>query len=141
MSTEAKLTVRQIIAKHFTRKLESAEKILQKFKDGLNEDAAYQMMWADSAFRATAEITVAKQILHLIDDSTEQFNIMGDETLVQEIADILLRNVLNKAKNVDNKSTSVSSNFMHECLIASRSEAYDWVKSFVGLVGEFGNRD
>jgi len=134
MSTEAKLTVRQIIANHFTRKLESAEKILQKFKEGVEQDPEYQLNWADNAFRATAEIVVGRQVLHLIDDNTFEFNFMGDERLVQEVSNVLLGNIVNKAKNIDNKSTSVSSNFMQDCLLASRTEAYDWVKSFVGLV-------
>lgn len=114
-------TVRFELLTHFHVQAATAEAELKqfmlKFQNGEEVNA---MRWADAIFVATAKKWVAEMVVYQLKHFTD----------LKDVVESLQRSVLDKARYVHNKSTSVSSNYLSECELSAVTQAYEVVKSF-----------
>jgi len=111
-------TRRATMLMSFRSDVEAADQTIAKFTKGMAEDPVYTLQWAADSFNAAAKRDVANQVICLLERVED----------VEGLRIILLEGVMNKAQYINNKSTSTCSNFMEECVLAARTEAYDCFK-------------
>lgn len=102
----------------FQFNFEVAEAALEKFSNNVTDDPVHTLSWATDAFNAAAKRDVALQVIHLLQHSLD----------IKTIQTVLLDGIVNKAHYINNKSTSTCSNYMEECMLAARVEAYERFK-------------
>lgn len=124
----AKKNVREVIAKHYNEVLEFRTRQLKEFAEKLVKAPAHEMSWADNTFMHAAHISVAQQVLSMLDPKDLYFSGLDDAKLLKTAIEYMHEGVINKAQYAYNKSTSVSGSYMQECMMAAQTEAYSWLK-------------
>lgn len=105
----------------------SKEKLAKFANDIVNSDPQFHMEWADSAFLAAAEHSVAQQIVSCLVHYEK----------IKDIREILEDNVRNLARYVFNKSTSPSKNYAEECRLHALQTALDTLRHVKDLEADY----
>lgn len=79
------------------------------------------MEWADGAFTVVAQKSVFTQVLYCLRHYSE----------LQDVVDTLQRSILDGARYINNKSTSVSADFLKECRVSELVQAMESVKNHI----------
>ncbi len=113
-------SIRARLVELFCRQEIEADKVIAEFQEKLGTEPDKAMTWADNIFDQVAKKSVAKQVLYCLKHFSE----------LQEIADTLHRSMMDGARYINNKSTSVSDNFMKECRVSALVLAMETVKNY-----------
>lgn len=112
-------SIRDKLTEHYQYRTTAAKGVIAEFQTALTNDPIHAVKWADKVFVAAGELEAASAVLSMLKHYTE----------MDEIVDSLQATVLNKARYVNGKSTSVSSNFMQDNVLAAFVEAFETVRS------------
>lgn len=114
-------TVRAILHDHFRGKIKESVRKINEFKAKLDTDPLMAMTWADDVYAATARKSTAETVIYLLEHFTE----------LSEVLESLFDTVRARARYINNKSTSVSSNFMGENMLAEVTQAYEEISNSI----------
>lgn len=114
-------TRRAVLHDHYMGKIEMAERKMNEFKAKLDSEPLQAMTWADGLYEAVARKSIAQMVIYLLEHFTE----------LDEVVESLADSVITKARYINNKSTSVSSNYMAENMLAEVTQAYEEVRNAV----------
>ena len=90
-----------------------AKRVIEKHISDLNENPAYAMSWSRGAFTAAAEVEFAGQWLYFLGQKHEDRD-AAFETLAVGVS----KTVADKARYINNHSSSATSNLMDQCQLA-----------------------
>lgn len=100
---------------------DGCETDIKKFVESFaNNNAAYVLSWSANTFVRAAELSFAKQLLGLI-TGLRDTGLTSDEIL-EKLKEFTLDTITSKARNDANKSTSVTSNYMDDCVAAAAAK-------------------
>lgn len=116
---------RESLVKHFEGKKKFAQVEIARFRLEMADAPARALEWADGIFEATAIKEVADMVLYMLKHYTE----------ISDVTRSLQSSMRDKARYVNNKSTSVCGNFMKECLLSQITQALEYVDTMFETVG------
>jgi hypothetical protein len=111
-------------------KLEDMKKMARKeltaFADQVKGDnPSYAMSWSAGAFTSAAEHDFAVEGLTFFNNPDKGDD---DDKMVDIFQDYTKRTVLSKTRNLSNKSTSVTANYVDDCALEVRARFLDDIK-------------
>jgi hypothetical protein len=109
---------RAALVKHFTEKKAVALERIEKFREEMGTHPAKALEWADNIFEATAVKEVCDMVLYMLKHYSD----------ISDITKSLQSSMRDKARYINNKSTSTCSNFMKECLLSQVVQALEHVE-------------
>jgi hypothetical protein len=105
-----------------TRKIEEDEKVLAKLATELKNDPCYALEWSKGAFSSAARMKVFGYIRGRLSEDNE------GKTILDSLLSYCVDEVLRKARNGSNHSTSPTSNLIEEYTLTAWSELAEHVK-------------
>lgn len=111
---------RAALVRHFTEMNHVATAQIQKFCADMGTNPGRALEWGDQVFDATARKEVSSTVLYMLKHYTE----------FRDITQSLQSSMRDKARYVNNKSTSVSGNFLKENLLSHITLALEHVEHF-----------
>lgn len=109
------------LVKHFEGTRKVALERIEKFSKEMLENPFRAMEWADSVFEATAIKEVADAVLYMLKHYT---------TLL-DVHELLYQMMRDKARYINNKSTSVCGNHLKESMLSQTTLAMEHVEHFI----------
>ena len=114
-------TVRGQLIEYFDTKRQTAVAYIDKFRNDMAKDPLRTMEWADTTFEAVAVREVSDMIVYMLKHYTD----------LDDVVKSMESSVREKARYINNKSTSVSSNLMKECMLAQVTQALSHLELFI----------
>lgn len=113
--TEVIKYIRRVV----TGNIESGQKVIAKLAEDVVQHPEHALSWGDSAFMAAGKVWVAKQILAMIDGSTD-----APDVLLGKVKAVVAREVI-RGGRFNGGSTSVCSNLMDRSKLAAWADLAD----------------
>lgn len=108
------------LADYFSAQAMAATGRIEQFIADMQASPVRAMEWADKIFEATASKDVADMMLYMLKHYSD----------LDDIKKSVQGSMRDKARYINNKSTSTCSNFLKECLLAQTVAALEYLEHF-----------